>query len=58
MDAFEEIITALFEQEGYWTLRNYRVVLTKEQKRELKIPLCLALRLILWRINQVTMNWC
>jgi len=38
MDAFEEIITALFEQEGYWTLRNCMVDLSKEQKRELKNP--------------------
>jgi hypothetical protein len=38
MDAFEQIIAALFEQEGYWTLQNYRVDLSTEDKRQLNNP--------------------
>jgi len=38
MDAFEHIVSRIFQDEGYWTTIGYKVDLTKEEKRELNNP--------------------
>jgi len=38
MNAFEQIIAGLLRQEGYWTITDYKVNLSKAKKAELKKP--------------------
>lgn len=38
MNAFEEIVAGLLQQEGYWTHIGYKVLLTKTQKASLGKP--------------------
>ena len=38
MNAFEEIIAKLLNQEGYWTRTGYKVNLSPPQKAEIGIP--------------------
>ena len=38
MDAFESVIKLLLERQGYWVHSNYKVMLTKEEKRRLGKP--------------------
>ncbi len=38
MDAFESIVAMLLRREGYWTASSYKVVLTKQEKRHIKLP--------------------
>ena len=35
MNAFEQIVAKLLNQEGYWTQIDYKVNLTKERKRKM-----------------------
>jgi hypothetical protein len=38
MDAFEELAAQIFESQGYWVLRGFRVALTKAEKRSIGNP--------------------
>lgn len=38
MDAFESLIAMLLRKEGFWTSRNLKVELTKEEKRKIGRP--------------------
>ncbi len=38
MDAFEEIVAGLFRQDGYWTYLNYKVKVSKDEKRRVGKP--------------------
>lgn len=38
MDGFEQIIAGLLRQEGYWTITDYKVDLSKAKKAELAKP--------------------
>ncbi|MFN0156735.1 MAG: hypothetical protein ACKVRP_01530 [Bacteroidota bacterium] len=35
MDAFESVVAAILQRQGYWTLTSVKVELTKEEKREI-----------------------
>ena len=35
MDAFETVVAAILQRQGYWTLTSVKVGLTKEEKREI-----------------------
>ena len=35
MDAFETVVAAILQRQGYWTLTSVKVELTKEEKREI-----------------------
>lgn len=38
MNAFESIVSTIFETKGYWVKTNYKVELTKEEKRRIGRP--------------------
>jgi hypothetical protein len=38
MNAFEQIVANLLNQEGFWTRIDYKVILTKEQKAKIDKP--------------------
>lgn len=38
MDAFERLVASLLERDGYWVRSSYRVILSKEEKREIGRP--------------------
>lgn len=38
MDAFEHIVSKVFQDQGYWTIIGYKVDLSKEDKRSLDNP--------------------
>ena len=38
MDAFEQAIAQILDEEGYWTRTSYKVELTKEEKRAINRP--------------------
>lgn len=38
MNAFEEVVAMLLRGEGYWIMPNFKVVLTKEEKRAIGKP--------------------
>lgn len=42
MDAFEAVIAAVLQRQGFWTLTSAKVELTKEEKREIGKPLLRA----------------
>ena len=35
MDAFESVISMLLRREGYWTISNFKVELTKDEKQQI-----------------------
>lgn len=40
MDAFENVVAMLLERDGYWVRPEYKVDLTKEEKRAIGRPSC------------------
>jgi hypothetical protein len=38
VNAFEQIVSKLFQSEGYWTINGFRVELTKEEKKAIDKP--------------------
>lgn len=38
MDAFENVIAAILQRQGFWTMTSFKVELTKEEKREIGRP--------------------
>jgi hypothetical protein len=38
MDAFEDIVAGLFRQQGYWTRQNYKLDVTRDEKRAIGKP--------------------
>jgi hypothetical protein len=38
MDAFEDLVARLLRRDGYWTVQNYKVELTKEEKNTIGLP--------------------
>ena len=38
MDSFEQIVAKILDHQGYWTKIDYKVALTKEEKRQLNNP--------------------
>lgn len=38
MNAFEQLVAKLLERDGYWVKINYKVSLTKEEKKKISIP--------------------
>ena len=35
MDAFEAVISAILQRQGFWTITSFKVDLTKAEKREI-----------------------
>lgn len=38
MDAFEDLVARILERDGYWVIQNYKVELSKAEKRQLGTP--------------------
>ena len=38
MDAFESVIAGILQRQGFWTLTNFKVELTKAEKRKIGRP--------------------
>ncbi len=59
LNAFEELVAALFRREGFWTHPSYKVALTKEEKREVKRPSLprIEIDILAYRAKSNTLYW-